>query len=222
MKARSVARAAARRSVAPETLPLRSKFIAVEGTQLSYRALSRSVGAELRGVCLRERQSNCTLQAIKALWDKYLVLIVRGQEGLSPSEQVAFCHQLSGAMGVELGRCSPGICSGNFAESLSRQPMEGNPYIRCFSNLKDGSPVPEERNNGFKVTAQWHSDGSYRPIPDHACAIFAERVAEWGGQTCWANLFAAYRSLPDRLKELLEGPEAQCSATESSPPSAER
>lgn len=84
-------------------------------------------------------------------------------------------------------------------------------HSRCFSNLKDGSPVPEERNNGFKVTAQWHSDGSYRPIPDHACAIFAERVAEWGGQTCWANLFAAYRSLPDRLKELLEGPEAQCS-----------
>ena len=108
------------------------------------------------------------------------------------------------------------------SQSLSRQPMEGNPYIRCFSNLKDGSPVPEERNNGFKVTAQWHSDGSYRPIPDHACAIFAERVAEWGGQTCWANLFAAYRSLPDRLKELLEGAPRHSAATESSPPSAER
>ena len=49
--------------------------------------------------------------------------------------------------------------------------------------------------------AQWHADMTYGVSPVHACALYAIEVPKTGGNTDFANMFAAYDALSTEIKE---------------------
>ena len=51
----------------------------------------------------------------------------------------------------------------------------------------------------------WHSDLSYDPVPAKATLLHATALPSSGGNTCFTNVTAAYRSLSDGLKRRLNG-----------------
>jgi taurine dioxygenase len=53
----------------------------------------------------------------------------------------------------------------------------------------------------------WHTDGAYNQQPFKATQLYALAVPSRGGDTLFANGYAAYEALPQRLKERLEGVE---------------
>jgi len=51
----------------------------------------------------------------------------------------------------------------------------------------------------------WHTDGAYNRQPFKATQLYALAVPSSGGDTLFANGYAAYDALPDRLKQRLHG-----------------
>jgi len=51
----------------------------------------------------------------------------------------------------------------------------------------------------------WHTDGAYDADPFKATQLYALAIPSRGGDTLFANAYAAYAALPDRLKQRLEG-----------------
>ena len=53
----------------------------------------------------------------------------------------------------------------------------------------------------------WHTDGAYNQHPFKATQLYALAVPSRGGDTLFANAYAAYDALPERLKQRLAGVE---------------
>ena len=51
----------------------------------------------------------------------------------------------------------------------------------------------------------WHTDGAYDAEPFKATQLYALAIPSTGGDTLFANGYAAYTALPERLKQRLEG-----------------
>src|SRR5580693_5967933 len=51
----------------------------------------------------------------------------------------------------------------------------------------------------------WHTDGAYNQQPFKATQLYALAVPSRGGDTLFANGYAAYEALPERLKRRLDG-----------------
>lgn len=51
----------------------------------------------------------------------------------------------------------------------------------------------------------WHTDGAYDAAPFKATQLYARAIPSRGGDTLFANAYAAYDGLPERLKQRLEG-----------------
>src|ERR1700758_2494524 len=53
----------------------------------------------------------------------------------------------------------------------------------------------------------WHTDGAYNQAPFKATQLYALAGPSRGGDTLFANAYAAYDALPERLKQRLAGVE---------------
>jgi taurine dioxygenase len=92
---------------------------------------------------------------------------------------------------------------GPLAESgfLSRYAPEGYPDLFTVTNI---------RKNGVKsetevAAAQWHADQSFLPRPARGSLLRCVESPEVGGDTMFANMYQAYETLSDGLKQMLDG-----------------
>ena len=63
--------------------------------------------------------------------------------------------------------------------------------------------VTKEPDDDYAVGHVWHSDAPYAEIPPKASALYAIEVPERGGDTLFANMYAAYDALSESLRERL-------------------
>ncbi len=69
-----------------------------------------------------------------------------------------------------------------------------------MSNLgADGRP------SGKVNSTSWHTDKSFRPEPSLATILHAVTMPPDGGDTCFANMYAAYEALSEDRKRALDG-----------------
>jgi len=81
-----------------------------------------------------------------------------------------------------------------------------------------GTPAPEPEHPGVtepvslgdmhktkRVTCVWHSDSTFVAVPPIATALRAVQLPPVGGDTCWANMHAAYDALSEPLRSMLDG-----------------
>src|SRR6266702_7176056 len=82
-----------------------------------------------------------------------------------------------------------------------------------------GEVIPQGEKGVFKVTLDqkenkmaeylkggffWHIDGSTDDIPTRASLLSARRLSQTGGQTEFANTYAAYEELPESEKQAVD------------------
>jgi alpha-ketoglutarate-dependent taurine dioxygenase len=148
---------------------------------LSINKLTESVGAE---VCdldpARVAGEDAIGAAILDALEANGVLVFRGLR-LDPQAQVAFCGRLG-----EIDHSSDG-----------HHPVAGIYPITL-------DPAKNSSAGYLKATFDWHIDGC-TPLaddyPQKATILSAVRVADWGGQTEFANSYAAYDALTEAEKE---------------------
>jgi alpha-ketoglutarate-dependent taurine dioxygenase len=141
------------------------------------------MGAEVVGLDLTQRLDDDTRKAIYDAFVKYQVLVFRDQK-LSKEQQIAFSEQFG-----TLER-----------HTLRNRGTDGIPLVHVVSNLND-----EGQPSGKVGSMAWHSDKSFRPAPSMATILHAVTLPPDGGDTCFANMYAAYEALPGAEKAELDG-----------------
>ena len=77
---------------------------------------------------------------------------------------------------------------------------------RFFAPVADYPNIAEVRkrpDDKFNIGENWHTDHSYDQIPAMGSILVAREVPKTGGDTLWANMYAAYDALSDEMKEKL-------------------
>ncbi|MEM9684310.1 MAG: TauD/TfdA family dioxygenase, partial [Pseudomonadota bacterium] len=146
--------------------------------------LSNALGAEVTGLDLSRPLDDDTFARVHRAHLDHLVLVFRDQR-LTPQEQKDF----SGRFGpLDQHPADDATLPGHPEILLVSTRRENGAYI----GLPDGGPM-------------WHSDLAYRERTALGSMLYALEVPERGGNTGFANMYAAYDSLPDHLKAALVG-----------------
>jgi alpha-ketoglutarate-dependent taurine dioxygenase len=155
--------------------------LTLDAPAFTIEPLSPVLGAAVSGLDLRRPLEQATRHAVYDAFVRYHVLCFRDQ-ALDPDQQIEFTEQF----GV-LERHMPG----------NRGTI--NPFVHIVSNLgPDGQPSGKVSSTG------WHSDKSFRAQPASATILHARVMPPDGGETCFANMIAAYEALPEAERAALE------------------
>jgi taurine dioxygenase len=144
-------------------------------TTLQIRPVAPTLGGVVTGVDVRQLDDE-TFAEIEAAFRTYRLLVFKHQT-LTPSELMAF--------GERWGE-------------LHVHPL--TPHIDGYP------PVQAIQNTGKKTTLNehWHTDMSFEPVPPKITMLHAVEVPELGGDTAFADQHAAYESLSDGLRAMLD------------------
>ena len=140
--------------------------------------IAGALGAEISGVDLATDLVDETVAEIRRAWLEHLVVFFRDQF-LGPDEFLAFGRRL-----------------GTPVEYPFVKGIDGYPEIISVAKL------PEETVNFGGI---WHSDTVYLERPPMATMLIAREVPPIGGDTMWANMYAAYEALSPGMQRLLAG-----------------
>lgn len=72
---------------------------------------------------------------------------------------------------------------------------EGHPEILMLHS--------DEKNQS--AASAWHSDVSCDQVPNLGSILYGKVVPEYGGDTCWASMYAAYEGLSDSMQQFVSG-----------------
>ena len=166
---------------------------------LKVTRLAEALGAEIGGVDLSRPIAPEVFAEIRAAWLQHLVLRFRGQE-LTDPQVLAFSRNFG-----ELDPPGP--------NPLGRPFLADHPEMNVISNIKDNGVPIGGLGDGEAI---WHADMTYIERPPMAAILYAIEIPPSGGDTYWANMYAAYETLPADLKRRIEGRLAVHDATYNS------
>ncbi len=151
---------------------------------IAITPMSDVLGAEIGGVDLTRPLDDGTVAAIRRAWLDHLVVVLRGQV-LSQLDQERFCQAFGEFERVKSGRAKDA----------------DNPHVMYVSNVRD-----EGLTTTLEDGEMWfHSDQCYFERPVSATTLYAEEVPSRGGNTRFANCYAAYEALPDDIRRRVDG-----------------
>lgn len=161
--------------------------------KLNLEKLDAPLGAEINGLDLKKMLSTDTVDAVLQAWYDNQVLVFRDQE-LTPQQLVDFTAQLG-----EPGR--PRMPSQTVRDIIPDLP----PEIMIVSNVRvDGKPLGLAHDGEM----WFHSDMCYAEIPHTATLLYAVDLPSEGGNTMFADMYAAYDNLKPATRDRLEGSKA--------------
>ena len=147
---------------------------------------STALGAEITGIKLSSSCGDDLIRDIKSALHEHLVLVFRDQD-LLPGEQVAFSERF-GELVVRV--------SGQFLHP------EFPPVLILSNRIINGK---SEGATDAYAGSHWHSDLTYAERPSFGSMLHALEVADEGGDTAWANMYEAYDTLNNEIKERIDG-----------------
>lgn len=155
---------------------------------MTTQNLHAPLGAEIRGLDLSMPLAPCDVDAIQDAWRTRLVVVFREQK-LSDLQLLAFSRHFG-----DLDPPGPNPYG---------EPYNKNfPEINVISNvIENGRPIGGLGDG----EAVWHADMTYTDVPPKAAILHALEVPLSGGNTYFADMFAAYDTLPDDLKKSAAG-----------------
>ena len=147
--------------------------------------LSGTIGAEVRGLDLKERLTNELVEKIRKVLLDRKVVFFRGQH-LDPAEHIAFAR--------------------NFGELTKAHPViPGLPdHPEVFEiDYTEARKVVRERDRYNAST--WHTDVTFVERPPLGSILNAIVIPPVGGDTLWGDQVAAFEALSPALQDFLRG-----------------
>lgn len=148
---------------------------------IEVRPVSGVIGAEITGVDLSRPLDDSTVDDLRRALLEHLVIFFRDQH-LSDEQHRDFAARFG--------------------------PLE--PFVLAPPANAD---VPEMHALAFDNGAaalgsrvdSWHTDGTFMQCPPLGTVLRAVQLPPFGGDTCWASLYAAYDALSPALQRALDG-----------------
>ncbi|GAB4235824.1 MAG: TauD/TfdA family dioxygenase [Methyloligellaceae bacterium] len=156
-------------------------------TEIEVRPIASALGAEIHGIDLSRPLTNREFDTIHRAFLEHQVIFFRDQK-LTPEQHLAFARR--------------------FGE------LDIHPFAAGLEGYPEIMPVVKEADDRTQVNfgGKWHSDVTFYEKPALGSVLYAIDVPPVGGDTLWANMYLAYESLSDGLKETLDGLQAVHSA----------
>ncbi len=162
-------------------------------TRFEVVPLTKHIGAELRGIDLRQKPDEATIRAIYQAWLDHLVIVFPDQS-LSQEDLV----RVTGYFG-EIGE-------------LHRPPKY---FPKGYSSLLPGIMlISNIRENGEPIGAlpdgemMFHHDMIHAEVPSKATLLYSVEIPSTGGNTLFASGYAAYETLDSAIRNRLDGRKA--------------
>ncbi|MCM2422118.1 TauD/TfdA family dioxygenase [Streptomyces sp. RKAG293] len=160
---------------------------------VTVRPASGHTGADISGVDLSLPLSDENLLVIKEALHRWKVVFFRGQE-LDHASQIAFGRQFG-----EL----------TYAHPHDDTPPEDHPEIftidpRRYEKRYGAGFREAVRKRQYSYFAGWHTDVTAAVNPPAGSILRAESVPEFGGDTTWTNLVAAYEGLSAPVRAFVD------------------
>jgi taurine dioxygenase len=142
--------------------------------------VSAHLGAEIRGIDLRQPLGDEQRNAIHTALMRHLVVFFR-EQSLSEDEQLAFARNFGAINTTTANPRQPGPALSHFEDSASSRPN----------------------------TDHWHTDLPFAPDPPEFAVLQMLDAPALGGDTMWASLYGAYEALSPPMQELVAGLEVE-------------
>jgi taurine dioxygenase len=154
---------------------------------VEIRRMGPQIGVEVTGVDVKS-MDEATWNRIYQAWLDYNILCVRDQD-LTIPDFIRYSERF--------GPVTP-------HPSKSTRHPEYAKITMLGINKRDagGKLIDAIYRRGAEG---WHTDGAYNQAPFKATQLYALAIPSRGGDTLFANGYAAYEALPERLKERLDG-----------------
>lgn len=167
------------------SLHAQSQASSAQRAQMRVVPLGSALGAEIQGVDLRQPIDDALKQNLLDAWHEHLVILLRGQV-LDEDDQVRFANAFGEPAKVSSGR------------SFSQK----HPSVMLVSNIRENGQAIGALPDG---EMHFHTDQCHQEIPAKATILYAMEIPRKGGDTLFANAYAAYETLPAAVKEKLAG-----------------
>lgn len=160
--------------------------VAAQRTQIPrLRPLAPQIGVEIQDIDLSQALDENTFRTIEQAWFDHGILLFRNQQ-LSEDQQVEFARRF-GELGKVLHQHGGGSAH--------------HPCVMFISNIRENGQLIGALPDGEMM---FHSDQCYMQRPSAAAMLYGIELPSKGGNTIFANMYAAWDSLPQSLRQLLE------------------
>lgn len=141
--------------------------------------ISPVLGAEVRGVDLADGVDDATFGVLHRAWLDHGVLVFKEQSELPADRQVDFARRLG--------------------------PLHTHPAAPAEHENDAVFVIRTHRDSPISNGNGWHSDVSCDEEPPSATMLQVQLMPPCGGDTLFADMEAAYATLPDDLRARLQG-----------------
>jgi taurine dioxygenase len=162
-------------------------------TRFDVVPLTKHIGAEIRGLDLREKPDDETIRAIYQAWLDHLVIVFPGQS-LAQEDFI----RVTGYFG-ELGELH------RPAKYFPKGYSSLLPGIMLISNIREnGEPIGALPDGEM----MFHHDMIHAEVPSKGTLLYSVEIPSAGGNTLFASGYAAYDTLDPAIRNKLEGRKA--------------
>lgn len=159
-----------------------------------------ALGAEIRGIDVRRELPPEAGEALREAWKQHLVLLFRGQTGLSDGELIAFTRVFGPLQEAPNSEVTAGF--GSFSDVP--------PEVTVISNIEVNGRQIGALGAG---EADWHTDMSFIEEPPAGSCLYAIEIPPAGGNTSFANMHRALDTLDGETADAVK--DARCVHDES-------
>lgn len=145
---------------------------------IEVKPVTARVGAEIDGVDLSKPLAGQALREVRQALVQHGVIFFRDQD-LDHDSHKAF-----------------GRAFGELAIHPAIPSPEGHPEIL---------PIHADAHSKYVAGERWHSDVSCDAEPPLGSILYLHTIPEYGGDTLFSSMYAAYDALSDRMKAYLDG-----------------
>jgi taurine dioxygenase len=150
---------------------------------LTRHKLSDVLGIAVTGIDLSQPLDEASFREVEQAFFDGQVLVIKGQR-LQPGQFVGFARRF--------GKPEPHV--------IDQFHFPGHPDILILSNRqKDGKPVGLADAGSY-----FHTDYSYLDVPARVTMLYSIETPRRGGNTLFANMYAAYDDLSGAMKQRIE------------------
>jgi taurine dioxygenase len=163
---------------------------------VAVRPLGAVTGADVEGVDLAALD-DATFRVINDAWLDHLVLRFCGQT-LTDVDLMNFSRRFGELDRVPI-RAAGQVMTDDPRLSIAAEARE---FVTVISNVKIGGKAIGGLGN---YESHWHTDMSYNDLPPIASVLYGIEVPPIGGNTSFANMYAAYERLDPPTQQRITG-----------------
>ncbi len=164
-------------------------------------ALHPLFAAELTGCDLSQPPDDRLVKIVEEAMAKYAVVVIRGQSHISDGDQVRFARAF-GPLELPHGTTTKGTAK---PKRIAAELYDAS-NLTIDDEIAPPTSIQAIQNKGNEL---FHMDSSFHSMPTKWSMLLGHRVTKKDGQTEFSDTRAACEALPKKLREKIEGRQAE-------------